>query len=85
MNDAELKLTAVVYCKHGAAIYLKSHGRLPKKVGGPWSVIPMRLALEERGSDPVLTADESLVYEALVREGTFPGGVVRIVSRSPDS
>lgn len=35
----------------------------------------MRLVVEERGTDPELTDDERLVYEAILREGRLPGGV----------
>jgi hypothetical protein len=40
---------------------------------------PMRLIIEERGPDLTLTADEQLVYDALIRERRLPGGVVRLV------
>jgi hypothetical protein len=75
----ELKLTACVYASHGAARFLREHGRLPDRIGGPWSVIPMRLVIEQRGADPSLTEDEQLVLDALIREDRLPGGVVRLV------
>jgi hypothetical protein len=55
------------------------HGRPPDRIGGPWNVIPMRLVIQERGSDPALTPDEQLVYDAILREGRLPGGAVRLV------
>jgi hypothetical protein len=79
LRERELKLTAAVYAAHGAADHVKKTGRLPDRIGGPWSVIPMRLIIEERGTDLTLTPDEQLVYDAIVREGRLPGGAVRLV------
>ena len=64
----ELKLTACVYAAHGAARHLASHGRLPDRIGGPWSVIPMRHIIEERGTNPDLTPDEQSILDAMLRE-----------------
>jgi len=75
----ELKLTACVYAKHGAADYLRETGRLPDQIGGPWSFIPMNLVIKERGTDPVLTEDEQLILDAILRERRLPGGCVRLV------
>jgi len=77
--DRELKLTAALYARHGAARHLRETGKLPDVVGGPWSVIPMRLIIEERGLDLELTEDEQLVYDGIIREGLLPGGAVRLV------
>jgi hypothetical protein len=74
-----LKLTAAVYTLHGAAGHLKQTGRLPEKIGGPWSVIPMRHVIEARGVDLELTADEQLVYDAIIRERRLPGGSVCLI------
>ncbi|GIW37838.1 MAG: hypothetical protein KatS3mg074_236 [Meiothermus sp.] len=76
ISDRELRLTAVVYARLGVVPYLRMHGRLPDRIGGPWNIIPMRLVIEERGTDPELTDDERLVYEAILREGRLPGGSV---------
>ena len=81
LSERELKLTALVYCMHGADKHLKATGRLPDKIGGLWSVIPMRLVIEERGTDTVLTADEQEVYDAIVREQRLPGGAVNLVTK----
>jgi hypothetical protein len=83
-SDRDLKLTAAVYAMHGAADHLRKTGRLPDKIGGPWSVIPMRLVIERRGTDLTLTPDEQLIYEAIIREGRLPGGVVRLVNKTSD-
>jgi hypothetical protein len=79
LDERELKLTAAVYARHGAARHLRETGRLPDVVGGPWSVIPMRLVIQERGLDPELTNDEQLIYDAIIRDGRRPGGAVRLV------
>jgi hypothetical protein len=76
LAEGELKLTAAVYTRMGAAKHLKETGMLPDSIGGPWNVIPMRLIIEERGVDPTLTPDELLVYDAIVRERRLPGGSV---------
>ncbi|WP_299430000.1 hypothetical protein [uncultured Meiothermus sp.] len=81
ISDPELRLTAIVYAKLGAVPYLKERGRLPDKIGGPWNLIPMRLAIEERGTNPELTDDEQLVYEAILREGRLPGGSVILLDK----
>ena len=62
-----------------AAKHLRDTGRLPEFIGGACSVIPMRVVLEERGADPVLTDDEQLILDAMLREGRLPGGGVRLV------
>lgn len=81
LSERELKFTAIVYCMHGAHKYLRETGRLPDKIGGLWSVIPMRLAIERRGVNPQLSPEEQEVYEAILREQRLPGGAVRLVSR----
>jgi len=81
LTEQELKLTAILYCRHQAHKHLKATGRLPEKIGGPWSVIPMRLILEERGTDPVLTVEEQEVLDAIRREQRLPGGAIRLVER----
>jgi hypothetical protein len=78
-TDRELRLTAAVYALHGAAKHLRETGRLPEKIGGPWSVIPMRHVIEERGVDFDLTEDEQLIYDAIIREGRLTGGMVRLI------
>jgi hypothetical protein len=81
-TEKELKLTAAVYACHGAAKHVRETGRLPETIGGPWSVIPMRLIIEKRGTDLTLSADEQLVYDAIVREGRLAGGAVRLVGET---
>jgi hypothetical protein len=49
---------------------------------GLQNYIPMNLVLRERGTDPTLTENEQLVYDAIVREHRLPGGAVRLISES---
>ena len=79
LTERELKLTAALYARMGAVPHLRETGRLPDSIGGLWNVIPMRLVLKERGTDPTLTQDEQLVYDAILREGRLPGGAVRLL------
>lgn len=83
ITDRELRVTAPTYARQGAAKYLKEHGRLPVVIGGLWNYIPQNLVLKERGPDLVLTDDEQLVYDAIMRESRLPGGVTRLVERRP--
>jgi hypothetical protein len=81
-SERELKVTAVLYVRLGAVPYLRETGRLADRIGGTWNSIPMNLVLRERGTDPTLTEDEQLVYDAIIREHRLPGGAVRLISGS---
>jgi len=81
-SERELKVTAVLYARLGAVAHLRETGRLADRIGGTWNSIPMNLVLRERGTDPTLTGEEQLVYDAIVREHRLPGGAVRLVSES---
>ena len=84
-SERELKVTAVFYVRLGAVAHLREAGRLADRIGGMQNSIPMNLVLRERGTDPTLTEDEQLVYDAIVREHRLPGGAVRLISESsPD-
>ena len=78
LTEQELKLTAIVYSSLGVVPHLRKTGKLPDTIGGPWATIPMRLTIKERGTNPTLTPDEQLVYEAILRERRLPGGCVRL-------
>ena len=43
----------------------------------------MRLTIEERGTDPILTPEEQEVYDAILREKRLPGGMVHLVDARP--
>jgi len=81
-SERELKVTAVLYARLGAVAHLRETGRLADRIGGMQNYIPMNLVLRERGTDPTLTEEEQLVYEAIVREHRLPGGAVRLVSEA---
>jgi hypothetical protein len=69
-SERELKVTAALYAMLGVVPYLKEHGRLPDRIGGPWNYIPARILLQQRGPDLELTDDERLVYgPSCVRAG----------------
>ena len=84
-SERELKLTAAVYTRMGAGEHLRKTGHLPEKIGGPWNVIPMRIVIQERGTDLTLTPDEQLVYDAILRENRLPGGSVMLINESPEA
>jgi len=81
-SERELKVTAVLYARLGAVAYLRESGRLADRIGGMQNYIPMNLVLRERGTDPTLSEEERLVYDAIVREHRLPGGAVRLISES---
>ncbi len=80
-TDRELRLTAIVYARLGVVPHLKQTGRLPETIGGLWNCFPARHVIAERGTDPVLTDEEQLVYEAILREGRLPGGCMHWLAR----
>jgi hypothetical protein len=81
-SERELKVTAVLYVRLGAVAHLRETGRLADRIGGTWNSTPMNLVLRERGSDPTLTEEEQLVYDAIVREHRLPGGAIRLIGES---
>ena len=81
-SERELKITAVFYVRLGAIAHLRETGRLADRIGGMQNYIPMNLVLRERGTDPTLSEDEQLAYDAIVREHRLPGGAIRLISES---
>ena len=80
----ELKITAILYANNPNVVaYLKETGNLPEDIPNGGFPTGMRVIIERRGMDPELREDEQLVYEAILREGTLPGGGVRLVN-APD-
>jgi hypothetical protein len=84
LTEQELKLTAALYAKRGAADHVKRTGKLPQSIGTGGMHIGMRLLIEERGRDITLTLEEQLVYDAIKRERRLPGGSVRLVPREAE-
>jgi hypothetical protein len=85
ISERALRLTAAVYTLLGAADYLKVHGRLPERIGGPWNYLPANYIIEQRGLEFELTEDELLVYEAIRRERRLPGGSVVLLDEEEKS
>ena len=81
-SERELKVTAILYARLGAGAHVRETGRLADRIGGMHNCIPMNLVLRERGTDPTLTAEERLVYDAIVREHRLPGGAIRLIGES---
>ena len=86
LSEKELKLTAALYTKlHGVLEYVRATGQLPQDMKPKaYYCIPMRLLIEERGTDIALSSDEALVYDAIVRAGRTPGGAVNLVEERED-
>lgn len=77
--DRELRLTAALYAgRPGVVKHLKETGRLPATIDMGGVTIQSRLLIEGRGIDIELTPDETLVYEAILREGRLPGGHISL-------
>lgn len=85
LTRRELKLTAILYGKLGAAEPLRRTGRLPDRIGGSWNWVPMNVVMRERGSARrlILTDDERLLLRAILREGRLPGGAVFLLPSDP--
>ncbi len=80
----ELKLTAALYIKRGAAEHIRRTGKLPESIPTGGMHIGMRLLIEERGRDITLSSDERLVYDAIIKERRLPGGSVRLISKDSE-
>jgi hypothetical protein len=78
----ELKLTAAVYARLGAAKHVRETGRLPDEIGGSWNYMPMNKIIQERGTDIALNPDEQLIYDAIIRERRLPGGSVILIEEN---
>ena len=82
INDRELRLTAAVYTRlRGVLTHVKEFGTLPQQINASYAYIPMRLIIEERGTDITLTPNEQLVYDALIKGGRLTGGSVHLVGK----
>lgn len=86
LSEKELKLTAALYTKlQGVLAHVRATGELPPDLQPkPHYCIPLRLLIEERGTDIALSPDERLVYEAIVRAGCTPGGSCNLLEDRDD-
>ncbi len=81
-SERELRLTAAVYARHnGVTEHVRRTGRLPKRIGGAWSVLVMNAVIKERGTDFELTPEEQVIYDTIVREQRLPGGSVVLINK----
>jgi len=79
-SERELELTAALYASRpGVMDHLRATGSLPAEIQMPGAEVGLRHLIAERGTDITLTADERLVFEAILREGRLPGGHVVLV------
>lgn len=82
-SDQELKLTAAIYATNDWVVdTIRQTGKLPEEIPNGGVHIAMKVIIRKRGTDITLSEDEKIVYEAILREGRLPGGVVRLVSQS---
>ena len=79
-SKRELKLTAALYAQiKGVLEHVKATGELPRKIWQGGADIGMRLLIKRRGTDIKLTAEEQLVYKAIVKSGRLPAGRVLLI------
>ena len=79
-SERELKLTAALYAQRSGVVeHVEQTGRLPESIPPGGMHIAMRLLIRERGADITLALPEQLVYDAIVGEGSLPGGGARLV------
>ena len=78
----EIKLTAMVYGSRKELVEeIRDTGKLPKKILPGGFHIAAKVLIRQRGTDPILTEDEQLVYDAIIREKRLPGGGVRLIDK----
>lgn len=76
-SERELKLTAALYAQmKGVLEHVRATGKLPQKMRHGGADIGMRLLIERRGTNIKLTAEEKLVYEAILRAKKLRAGHV---------
>ena len=76
MNDRGRKIDAILYADRASILaHVKATGHIPKIEKATFGCGFAHI-IERRGSDPELSPDEQLVYDALLRDGTPPGTVV---------
>jgi len=74
-SDREIRITAAMYAGRPIVLeHLRKHGRLPDNIPMGGAATQLRILLERRGPDLVLTPDEQEIYDAILRERRLPGG-----------
>jgi hypothetical protein len=84
----EIKVTAMVYAsRHTIVDHVRATGKLPDVIPMLGFPVAMKVLIGRRGTDPDLTEDEKMVYDAILRERRLPGGGVILLEgrgRKPD-
>jgi hypothetical protein len=84
-SERELKLTAALYAKMKDVLkHVRATGKLPRKMSDGGAEIGLRLLIESRGPDIKLTAEEKLVYDAILRCKTLPAGRVLLIDEEKE-
>ena len=84
-SKRELKLTAALYAQiKGVLEHVKATGKLPRKISQGGADIGMRLLIKRRGTDIKLTAEEKLVYNAILRCKRLPAGRVLLTDEKKE-
>jgi hypothetical protein len=76
-TEREIKITAILYATREEIVkHVRSSGRLPKRIPLGGFPTAMNVLVKRRGVDSVMSEDERLVYDAILREKVLPGGGV---------
>ena len=74
-SEKELKLTAAMYAaRPGVVEHVRRTGRLPSEISMGGASIQARHLIAARGTDIVMTEDERLVCDAIIRKVACLGG-----------
>jgi hypothetical protein len=76
----EIKVTAMVYASRSSIVeHIRATGKLPDVIPLGGFPTACNVLVRERGTDPILSEDEKLVYDAILRERRLPGGGALLV------
>lgn len=76
-TEQELRFTAMLYATREDVIKsLRETGKLPASIPLGGFPVAVKVLEKRRGRDIVLSEDEQLVYDAILRERRLPGGGV---------
>jgi hypothetical protein len=77
----EIKVTAMVYASRSSIVeHVRASGKLPDVIPLGGFPTACNVLVRKRGTDPILTEDEKLVYDAILRERRLPGGGALLVN-----